>query len=846
VQGYETHVIEAIIEKLTNIFAVQPDSSSSSSFGVGGSSHGAKGLAMLAGSKSTEIRTNDSVVSIEVVERPRMPSVCLADLAPLDDGTVVAIDPERDDGFFKELSSVDAILASPVAAAHFRLYLQHAFLLENLTFVTEVDRFKAIMRTHASRLWSGFIATKAASQINIPANIRSEIFAALESQTPSTASFDRAQQECMNLLKSHYRMFLNSRFAQGYAKAKLRQRGRRGLSAQPKSGATAAATANANTKRRTGSGGGIKIFPSASPVSHPVGSSSSTTPPSASGLASPSATGSGGGGGGDNSNGGHTTTTTMHTSGGARLLDVPGSASHRTTGSPALLGLSTSTGGGLSARRYIPGQTEAEMAPLGLGGNPRFGNNNLGGGGGGSGNTTARQSHAPSLPGTAEEGGGGVRTTGVGGGGNGSPVFDELDLEARNLTRPGWESEALVNPVAFHQQVGSSASLHAAEKQHAKQPSSQQQLPLTPTSAASFAGQQQQHPSKPAASSSSASGTPAILLSRIVITDADQSGAHGAAGRVGSASFSQSPTTAEPSNVALVQNTPPVFSPSSSGVSSPGLTPRPSARASKAAAAAPVMSSEEAESLGAELTVDEFRLMYPTQPVPEAARRNTAKLEAADRAKKMTTMATRSSSSTLSPTRLGVPPSPSSAANSTATTAAAAGNGTPRPRAPTPQPPQLSASELEAESLRFMIPGGTKAGAAGGGGGRTGDRDLDDEIDRLVNPGAEVAKLLSPGSGKNKTGAGTTTAAAAAANKRTALSPAASSATAGTTSPAAAAAATRGRPRVTAAAGASMLSSSNSPARSSPPTTASASSTPAKRGMGRAAGAAIMANAGKD
>src|ERR1700735_4310007 len=58
--GLETNMIEATIEKMANIFAVQPDANMSLP----------KPLQMMAGSKHTEIMTNSSVVSIEVIERP--------------------------------------------------------------------------------------------------------------------------------------------------------------------------------------------------------------------------------------------------------------------------------------------------------------------------------------------------------------------------------------------------------------------------------------------------------------------------------------------------------------------------------------------------------------------------------------------------------------------------------------------------------------------------------------------------------------------------------------------------------------------------------------------------------
>ena len=59
--GYETHVIEQMIGRMAEIFSIEPDHS-------GGL---AKPLAMMTGTKHTEIQTHNTVVSIEVVERPR-------------------------------------------------------------------------------------------------------------------------------------------------------------------------------------------------------------------------------------------------------------------------------------------------------------------------------------------------------------------------------------------------------------------------------------------------------------------------------------------------------------------------------------------------------------------------------------------------------------------------------------------------------------------------------------------------------------------------------------------------------------------------------------------------------
>jgi hypothetical protein len=69
-EGYETNVIESIIERMAQIFSVEPDHSGSLD----------KPLQMMTGSKHTEIKTLNTVVSIEVIERPRPHEPALADL----------------------------------------------------------------------------------------------------------------------------------------------------------------------------------------------------------------------------------------------------------------------------------------------------------------------------------------------------------------------------------------------------------------------------------------------------------------------------------------------------------------------------------------------------------------------------------------------------------------------------------------------------------------------------------------------------------------------------------------------------------------------------------------------
>ena len=203
--GLETNVIEATIEKMARIFAVQPD----------GNSALPKPLQMMAGSKHTEIMTNSSIVSIEVIERPK----ALTNETIVDDGSVpddrstwLDVDVQQ----HKELSSIDEILTHPLLIPYFDLYLSSCFVNENLQFSLEVDRFRSIIRTHALHLHNSFISPRAHNAINVDAPTKQRIGDELDD--PTFSVFDEAQKECLDGMRGHWRSFLRSRWCRGYVR----------------------------------------------------------------------------------------------------------------------------------------------------------------------------------------------------------------------------------------------------------------------------------------------------------------------------------------------------------------------------------------------------------------------------------------------------------------------------------------------------------------------------------------------------------------------------------------------------------------------------------------------------
>ena len=203
----ETRVIEGIIEKLATIFQVQPDTSMA----------GPKALQRMAGSKHTEITTTTSVVSIAVVERPRL------DVEEVAEDVGGKVEKEVDTSKYRELNTVEDGMAHAGVLPHFRLYLTANLLMENLLFFQEVERYKAILCSHAHSLYANFVSASSSSQVNISASLHDRIKEQVAA--PRATMFDEAQSECVMLMKAHVRGFAESKYAQLYLRKKARQAG---------------------------------------------------------------------------------------------------------------------------------------------------------------------------------------------------------------------------------------------------------------------------------------------------------------------------------------------------------------------------------------------------------------------------------------------------------------------------------------------------------------------------------------------------------------------------------------------------------------------------------------------
>jgi hypothetical protein len=221
--GLETHLIEGIIRKMANIFNVEPDIDSGAP----------KPLQLITGSKLTEIQTTSSVVSIEVVERPRLHEIedaalkidhtygqqhwaghinIPAELSAKNAEIHAFIPP--DPLVHRELASMENILSFQPLFPHFKLYLESALLVENLLFFQEVDRFRSIIRLHCVNLYNSFISAKAVNPINLSAKQREEIRERLPE--PAVSLFDAAENEVLQLMQGHVGSFLHSKFCQAY------------------------------------------------------------------------------------------------------------------------------------------------------------------------------------------------------------------------------------------------------------------------------------------------------------------------------------------------------------------------------------------------------------------------------------------------------------------------------------------------------------------------------------------------------------------------------------------------------------------------------------------------------
>lgn len=213
----ETKMIESVIEKMALIFAVQPDAT-----GQGDN----KAMSMMAGSKHTEIVTGSSVVSIQVVERPRQNSFDFTDdnsqYSHLQTDELINTIPV-DLNQFNELQSIENILNNTPCLNYYKMYMISNLQIENLLFYQEVSRFQSIIQLHTNHLFHNFIGTRATSNaINIPSTLRDSIYHSLCSNYKSSV-FDDAQTQVMLLMNGHYTSFIQSKYCQAYIYVRYQQ-----------------------------------------------------------------------------------------------------------------------------------------------------------------------------------------------------------------------------------------------------------------------------------------------------------------------------------------------------------------------------------------------------------------------------------------------------------------------------------------------------------------------------------------------------------------------------------------------------------------------------------------------
>lgn len=272
IHGFETEAIEGMMAQIASIFNLVPDAHDPSS-GL------PKSFAMLSGSKHTQIKTLNSVVQIDVSERPRepgedgdfdpsletpTPAGSRRDLKPgagrsahnlhlaahggggAGGAEGLPASPSGGGGGsgggspsladFPELLSIDGILHNQLLLPYFKLFMTSSLTLENLLFVQEVDRFRTIVKLHVLNLYNSFISPRAHNQVNLPSLQRDAILSQLEN--PSACIFDEAQHECIGLMASFLSNFHASKYCRGYM-ARHRNRHHHVLKGAVKTGTSA-------------------------------------------------------------------------------------------------------------------------------------------------------------------------------------------------------------------------------------------------------------------------------------------------------------------------------------------------------------------------------------------------------------------------------------------------------------------------------------------------------------------------------------------------------------------------------------------------------------------------------
>lgn len=211
--GMEMQVIEEIVEKMAIIFKVLPDTRVTAN----------KAFRVLAGKRHTEIQTKNSIVCIDVAERPLVRRRKARDSR--EDGDSVMEDLPHVDVDFKtnpELTSLNALLQDDLALGHFKQFLSGKFSQELLMFWNEAQTYASRFADHARRVYEWYIAPGSPNEVNIDAQQKKRISDMLN--RPTADMFETARAEVFKLMTGCFNEFLSSQACKYYLAIKHRSR----------------------------------------------------------------------------------------------------------------------------------------------------------------------------------------------------------------------------------------------------------------------------------------------------------------------------------------------------------------------------------------------------------------------------------------------------------------------------------------------------------------------------------------------------------------------------------------------------------------------------------------------
>ncbi|KAJ2942428.1 hypothetical protein O0L34_g16033 [Tuta absoluta] len=113
------------------------------------------------------------------------------------------------------------LLQDPAGKQHFTKFLSKEFSGENLAFYLAVQEYKTLpirrVSTRAKEIWKEFLASDAASPVNIDAASREMTRVKVEANTPDRYCFDQAQAHVYHLMKADsYTRYLRSEMYKDY------------------------------------------------------------------------------------------------------------------------------------------------------------------------------------------------------------------------------------------------------------------------------------------------------------------------------------------------------------------------------------------------------------------------------------------------------------------------------------------------------------------------------------------------------------------------------------------------------------------------------------------------------